>query len=129
MKRAIEEVKNLREKEKVTVLCMKSPIATMITTVTMTVSLIKKDSQTVKANIEKERQHAKEKKEKRLLIYKRITVTTTVNNMTKGMFQYIKTEKVCKKNQVHHVKERKKKSLIINTVVMETVTRKKVMCH
>ncbi len=57
----------------------------MIATATMTVSLIEKDSQTVKANIEKERQHAKEKKEKRL-IYKRIAATVTVNNVVKGMF-------------------------------------------
>ncbi len=52
----------------------------------MTVSSIEKDSQTVKANIEKERQHTKEKKEKRQLIYKRIAMTVTTNNMAKGMF-------------------------------------------
>ncbi len=123
MERAVEEAKNPREKEKVVALCAKSPIVTMIVTVTMTVSLIEKDSQTVKANTEKERQYAKEKKEKRLLIYKRIVVTVTVNNMVKGMFQCIKTEKACRKNQVHHAKERKEKSLIINTVVIKTVTR------
>ncbi len=98
MKRAVEEAKNLKEKEKVAALYTKSPIATMIITMTMTTSLIEKDSQTVKANTEKERQHTKEKKEKRLLIYKRIAMTMTVNNMAKGMFQYIKTEKACKKN-------------------------------
>ncbi len=65
MERAVKEAKNLREKEKITTLYVKSLIATMITTVTMTVSLIEKDSQTVKANIEKERQYAKQKKEKR----------------------------------------------------------------
>ncbi len=65
MERAIEEAKNLREKEKVAALCVKSPIVTMIMTATTTVSLIEKDSQTVKANTEKKRQHAKEKKEKR----------------------------------------------------------------
>ncbi len=83
----------------------------------------------MKANTEKERQHTKEKKEKRLLIYKRIAMTVTANNMVKGMFQCIKTEKAYRKNQVYHIKERKEKSLIINTVVMETMTRKKVVCH
>ncbi len=44
MERAVEEAKNPREKEKVTALCAKSLIATMIMTATTTTSSIEKDS-------------------------------------------------------------------------------------